>query len=78
MHYACRSVLPAIVIAMIAAGTAMTEASAVAPISCRINWTRTGGVWIYTPDCSDPSPGSPPAPVAPAPGGPPPGAPPNP
>ena len=49
---------------------------AVVPLGCGIKWTRTGGVWIATPDCSQQAPPSDPSPAPPD--GPPPGAPPTP
>lgn len=38
------------------------------PLGCGINWTRTGGVWIYTPDCPPPANSPRPSPDVPPPG----------
>jgi hypothetical protein len=35
----------------------------VVPAGCGINWTRTGGVWIATPNCPQQSPPSQPPPA---------------
>ncbi len=54
---------------LVTAGSTLPEL----PPGCGIKWTRTGGVWIATPDCSQgppPTSGPPdaPPPVAPPPG----------
>jgi hypothetical protein len=41
----------------------------VVPLGCGVKWTRTGGVWIATPDCSQQSPPAPTLPPAPRPPG---------
>lgn len=58
---------PAMVIGMMAAPIVAADAPTVVPLGCNINWTRTGGVWIFFPDCPRPSP------ARPSPNGPPPG-----
>ena len=75
LSFVSRLGLPAIVIAMMAAPIAATDTPAMTPLGCGITWTRTGGVWIYEPDCSHQSPPSQPSPNAPPPN---PGTPPNP
>jgi hypothetical protein len=47
--------------ALITAGSTPT----VVPLGCGIKWTRTGVVWIATPDCSQQSPPSEPPPTPP-------------
>ena len=42
------TVLAAALVGLIGA----VDASTVLPLACRTNITRTGGVWIYFPDCS--------------------------
>ncbi len=67
-----RLIRPAIVPGVLAALIFTAGSPAVAPLACGITWTRTGGVWIYQPDCprqpppSEQSPDAqPPDPVAP-------------
>ncbi|WP_156764717.1 hypothetical protein [Mycobacterium sp. 1081908.1] len=58
----------ALVVGLTAALLAPAEAPGVVPLGCGITWTRTGGVWIYQPDCpqqpppSQPPPSGPPSP----------------
>ena len=66
--------LGAVATVMMATLIAVAGTPFVAPPGCGINWTRTGGVWIFTPDCSNqptpaPTPPSdpPPGPVPPPP-----------
>lgn len=47
----------------------------VVPLGCGINWTRTGGAWIATPDCPQQAP--PPEPPPSPPDAPPPAPPPT-
>jgi hypothetical protein len=54
--------------AVIAALLTTFAAPAVAPLGCGITWTRTGGVWIFLPDCSHQPPPAPPPPDTPPPG----------
>jgi hypothetical protein len=61
-----RVIRPAIVTGMLAALIAAGDAPTVVPLGCGITWTRTGGVFIYIPDCSHQSP-----PAQPSPNGPP-------
>lgn len=58
----------AIVTAMVATLIGAADKSAVEPLGCTINWTRTGGVWIFFPDCSNRSRSPQPPPDGPAPG----------
>ncbi|WP_158090355.1 hypothetical protein [Mycobacterium sp. IEC1808] len=51
---------------------APADAAGVLPLGCGITWTRTGGVWIYQPDCPQQPPPSEPSPESPPPGPPPP------
>ena len=70
-----RLIRPAMIVGMLA--TLMTAGiPTVVPLGCGITWTRTGGVWIYMPDCSQQAPPSEPPPASP--GAPEPAAPPTP
>jgi hypothetical protein len=77
LKFVSRLIRPTIVAGMMAALIATADTPAVVPLGCGITWTRTGGVWIATPDCSDQSPTSqrPPNGPPPGPGAPPPGPP---
>jgi hypothetical protein len=68
-----RLIRPTIVTAMMTALIATAHTTTVAPLACGATWTRTGGVWMYVPDCSQQAP--PPQPPPSGPGAPPPGAP---
>lgn len=48
----------ALVVGLTAALLAPAEAPGVVPLGCGITWTRTGGVWIYQPDCPQQPPPS--------------------
>jgi hypothetical protein len=60
---------PRMIAGLLTALIAISGTPAVAPLGCGIEWTRTGGVWIATPDCSQspPAPPPPPPPDAPPP-----------
>jgi hypothetical protein len=75
LNFASRLIRPAIITGAMAALIAATDTPTVTPLGCAITWTRTGGVWIYEPDCSHQSPPSQPSPNGPPPN---PGTPPNP
>ena len=77
LKFVSRLIRPTIVTGMMAALIATADTPTVVPLGCGITWTRTGGVWIATPDCSHESPPSqaPPDGPPPGPGTPPPGAP---
>ena len=64
-------VIAGLLAALMTAGT-----PTVVPLGCGVKWTRTGGVWIATPDCSQQSPPSEPSPAPP--NAPPPATPPTP
>ncbi len=61
-----RVIRPAIVTGTLAALIATADTPTVVPLGCGITWTRTGGVFIYIPDCSHQS-----SPAQPSPNGPP-------
>jgi hypothetical protein len=75
LKFASHLIRPAIVTAMMAALIATADTPAVVPLGCGITWTRTGGVWIYEPDCPQHPPPSPPSQDGPPPPGPPPSPP---
>jgi len=76
LKFVSRLIRPTIVTGMMAALIATADTPTVVPLACRVTITRTGGVWIYIPDCSDQSPRSQPSPNRPPSGpGTPPGAP---
>jgi hypothetical protein len=62
-----RLIRPAIVTGLMAALLAPAEAPGVVPLGCGVTWTRTGGVYIFEPDC----PQQPPPPAQPPPSDPP-------
>jgi hypothetical protein len=73
--FVSRLVRPTLITGMMAALIATADTPTVVPLTCGITWTRTGGVWIYMPDCPHQSPpselppnGSPSGPGAPPPG----------
>jgi len=53
-----RLIRPTVVAAMMAVLIATVDAPRVEPLTCGMTLTRTGGVWIYMPDCSHQSPPS--------------------
>ena len=75
LKFASCLTLPAIATAAVVALTAPRDTPTVVPLGCTINWTRTGGGWIYTPDCPKQSPGPPPQSPPPVSDGPPGGPP---
>jgi len=77
LKFVSRLIRPTIATGMMAALIATADTPTVVPLGCEITWTRTGGVWIATPDCSHQSPPSQPPQNSPPPGpdAPPPGAP---
>jgi hypothetical protein len=53
---------PTIVAGIMVALIAPANTTTFVPLSCNIDWTRPGGVWIYYPDCRQT-----PTPVTPSP-----------
>ena len=68
LKFVSRLIRPTIVTGMMAALIATASTPTAVPLGCGITWTRTGGVWIATPDCPDHSPPSQPPPNSPPPG----------
>jgi hypothetical protein len=66
---------PTIVAGIMVGLIAPTNTTTFVPLSCTIDWTRPGGVWIYYPDCrqtpTPATPSPPPPDGAPLPGVPP-------
>jgi fatty acid desaturase len=71
-----RLIRPAMIAGLLAALIAAGGLPTVVPLACGMTWTRTGGAFIFMPDCSHQSPPSQPPPASP--GAPPPAAPPIP
>ena len=52
LKFVSRLIRPTIITGMMAALIATADTPTVVPLTCGITWTRTGGVWIFLPDCS--------------------------
>ncbi len=52
LKFVSHLIRPTIITAMMAALIATADTPTVVPLTCGITWTRTGGVWIFLPDCS--------------------------